>query len=603
MSADPIIYCLQRLTDYRQLERLASDVMIGAGYTNLEPIGGSGDGGRDALHENREDSRLTIFAYSARADWETKFHSDCKRIQNLKAYPNAIVFVSTREIGAQKRDALKNSTLRDFGWEVEIYDCERLRAELAGPQSNLIAQHPSIFVPPWFSRRGGEVVSQSIPNLVVIDHVPADRAAATWLYRKLSIMGYSVWCAGHAPLAGENADETVRMLIKQRAIRYLPLLSVSSIEDSALMSRCAVAASQESRAIPCWMNDLSDPVLDPVLDKLEPARFFLSWSCGLFALEAQLANGGVEKALSDESLAQAIALQAYQPEPLLIDQPEPLYANVFPVSVPDYIWAFQLENPDVKLDDAYDTSWPHYRRGDYIFAFWPPKPRLSKLKSRPYRFSWRNHPKRHHAHSLTVVKVLVKRAMFVACRRKGFDWCDDRHTFYLDEPLKTRHGFQQVDGSFSSVTFSGHRTIGSGESKSVCHFQLGPVFRVAIDENNKVSLLLRFYVRLTNPDGSLIDKAKIPSRRKRVTKNWWNRQWLQRTVAMMQYICLDGADIDGRYVIGEGRCAVKVRVKPLSWDCPVGIDMDAMRRIGDFGAEIAEAREIDNLDDPELTSG
>ena len=167
MSADPIIYRLQRLTDYRQLERLASDVMIGAGYTNLEPIGGSGDGGRDALHENREDGRLMICAYSARADWETKFHSDCKRIHELEPYPNAIVFVSTREIGSPKRDSLRISTLRNFGWEVEIYDCERLRAEPAGPQSNLDAQLPSIFVPPWFSRDGDEVVWQSIRPGVV----------------------------------------------------------------------------------------------------------------------------------------------------------------------------------------------------------------------------------------------------------------------------------------------------------------------------------------------------------------------------------------------------------------------------------------------------
>ena len=50
MSADPIIYCLERLTDYRQFERLCSDVMAGSGYPNIEPIGGTGDRGRDAIH-------------------------------------------------------------------------------------------------------------------------------------------------------------------------------------------------------------------------------------------------------------------------------------------------------------------------------------------------------------------------------------------------------------------------------------------------------------------------------------------------------------------------------------------------------------------------
>ena len=103
MSADPILYCLERLTDYRQLERLASDIMVGVGYENLEPIGGTGDGGRDALHINRVDGRITVFAYSARSDWETKLAADLERIRELDEQPDEVVFVSTREIGAQAR--------------------------------------------------------------------------------------------------------------------------------------------------------------------------------------------------------------------------------------------------------------------------------------------------------------------------------------------------------------------------------------------------------------------------------------------------------------------------------------------------------------------
>lgn len=41
MSADPIIYCLGHLTDYRQFERLCSDAMAGSGYPNINPIGGT----------------------------------------------------------------------------------------------------------------------------------------------------------------------------------------------------------------------------------------------------------------------------------------------------------------------------------------------------------------------------------------------------------------------------------------------------------------------------------------------------------------------------------------------------------------------------------
>ena len=50
MSADAIVYCLEKLTDYLQFERLATDLMAGSGFPEIEPMGGTGDGGRDALH-------------------------------------------------------------------------------------------------------------------------------------------------------------------------------------------------------------------------------------------------------------------------------------------------------------------------------------------------------------------------------------------------------------------------------------------------------------------------------------------------------------------------------------------------------------------------
>lgn len=593
MSAEPILYCLERLTDYRQFERLASDIMSGVGYVNIEPIGGSSDGGRDALHIERGGRRTTIFAYSARADWETKFKSDCRRIQELEHAPDELVFVSTRSIDGRKKDGLRSDTKNHFGWDVDFYDCERLRIELAGPQAELLAKHSAIFVPPWFQRRGGELVAQSIPNLIVIDHVAGDRAAGSWLYRKLTLMGWSTWCAGHAPLAGEDVDRTIRLLISQRAIRYLPLFSKESIKDASLMARSSVAASKDDRLIPCWLDDVSGVAQDPVTGRLAPAPFYRSWSQGLYELESQLSHGGVEKVLTEEALANKLALEAYQPEPLLINQPESLYTNLFPVRVPDIIWAFKLEDENVVLDPAYDEAWPYFRRGPWIFAFGPPKKRLPKLEWKPHKYAWRDHPQKHQADSIVVVKVLVKRALFVACRRRGFMWCNERNTFYLEEPLKKRHGFQQVDGSHSSVSFSGRRTIGSGEYKSVCHYQLGPIFRVHIDDQNAVTVMLRFYVRLTKPDGTLIETAKIPSRRKRVTKSWWNRQWLQRTIGMMQFIAGDISDIDGEVVVGERDRAVGIAVKPLSWECPIGIDMVAMSHVGDFGEEMAYARQVD----------
>ena len=93
MGADPIVYCLQQLTDYDQFERLCNDLMSAEGYKNLEPLGGRGDKGRDAIRICRTDpDDITIFAYSVREDWRRKLQQDADRIKKVGHKLNRLVF-------------------------------------------------------------------------------------------------------------------------------------------------------------------------------------------------------------------------------------------------------------------------------------------------------------------------------------------------------------------------------------------------------------------------------------------------------------------------------------------------------------------------------
>ena len=86
MAADPLVYCLEQVTDYDQFERLAHDIMALDGYRMIEPLGGSKDKGRDALHSDRNgDGKKTIFAYSVREDWRKKLREDSEKIPNAWA--------------------------------------------------------------------------------------------------------------------------------------------------------------------------------------------------------------------------------------------------------------------------------------------------------------------------------------------------------------------------------------------------------------------------------------------------------------------------------------------------------------------------------------
>ena len=593
MSADPIVYCLERLTDYLQFERLASDLMAGTDYSGIEPLGGTGDGGRDALYIHRDKGTTTIFAYSVRSDWEIKLRGDCKRIAETGHSADTVVFVSTQVINARQKDGIRAEIRERHGWSTEFCDIERIRVLLTGPLKSLVGKHPAIFVSPWFERRGGKLVTFEQRDLILIDHLPVNHAFASWLYGKLSAAGYSVWCHGLAPLAGENADASIRTLIRQRATRYLPVLSSASSSDPNLCSRIAIATDEVDRTLPCWTSDLSDQVFHAELAAIVPARFDVSWSTGLASLAQQLNSGGVAKPL-EKDIGRRIALDAYRTEPLLRPKPEHVYANVFAAEVPEAILTYELDREDFEFDASIVRQWAHVQRGKFIFAFSSAPNDLSLVTEQPHRYSWRDYPVRYGVKSEDLIKMLVKRSLFVACYEAGFQWCDEHHTFYLDEEERQRHGYQHVDRVYTHVSFTGERTWSSGERAAKFRYQLGPVFRVTFDDEGLVWVTVRFYVRLTDYGGLPINKKNIPSRRKRVTKSWWNRQWLQRTVGMMQFIAGKGSDIEGRIIIGCGSQAVSIKVAPLSWECPISIDVEALDRVGNFQLELASAREIND---------
>lgn len=597
MSADPFLYCLQHLTDYRQFERLASDLMAGSHYPDIEPIGGTGDGGRDALHLSKATGSVTVFAYSVRSDWDTKLRQDCHRISELDESPDRIVFVTTQAIGAPQKDAMRAEVDKNYGWPIEYYDIERIRVMLVGPLKSLVGEHPAIFCSPWFERRGGVLVNQEQHDLIVIDHVPADHALATWLFRKLSASGYDTWCYGAAPLAGENADQSVRTLIQQRAARYLPILSAASLDDPTIRGRWAVSLITEGRTLPCQATTIDSSLLDAQMSQLQRIAFNDGWAGGLGLLLKKLALAGIAQPL-EPTVGRQIALNAYMTEPLLREEPEAVYANVFKANVPATILLHELDHPKASLDPTLRRRWAFARRGKLLFSFAPPPDDVSLSRPNPSAYAWRRNSERFGISSEDLVKELLRKSLLVACHQCGFEWCELRYSFFLDEPPRTRHGYQHVDGQFTNVSFCGERSWGIGERKHKFRYQLGPTFRITVDESGDIWVTMRFYVRVTDDAGTPLDKKLIPSRRKRVTKNWWNRQWLQRTVGVMQFIAGTGSDIKAKIVVGEGKQRITVDVAPLMWECPVSIDVEALDRVGDFQEEMSAVRTIDDPEEP-----
>lgn len=141
MASKTTKYDLLELTDYFGFESLCHDLMSRVGYKEIQPLGGVGDMGRDAIHVDSSTSTNTIFAYSVREDWETKLDSDLKKANFHKHKCDKFVFVSTSAISAKKNDEKKFFVKQEYGWELEIFDLERIATLIDNHHQDLITRH------------------------------------------------------------------------------------------------------------------------------------------------------------------------------------------------------------------------------------------------------------------------------------------------------------------------------------------------------------------------------------------------------------------------------------------------------------------------------
>lgn len=145
MAVDPITICLERLTDFRQFERLCCALLSDAGYPWIDPMGGTGDDGRDAISRDSD----TVFAFTVRKDWFPKLKSDSSRLAETQTGVKTLVYACTSYLSAAEKDKAFEYIRATYGWDLSLFDLERLRALLVH-RTHLIAHHPSIFDPRYF---------------------------------------------------------------------------------------------------------------------------------------------------------------------------------------------------------------------------------------------------------------------------------------------------------------------------------------------------------------------------------------------------------------------------------------------------------------------
>ncbi len=547
MAASETVYCLEKVTDYLEFERLCNDLMTRLGYSDIEPLGGYHDKGRDALHVSLQES-ITIFAYSVRKDWRVKLSEDAAEIQRHGHQCHRLVFVSTSVISAGHRDEIVATIRNEYGWEVEVYGVERLRVLLDNEFSDLKNQYPQIFPPSFLRLPTDGIPTQRRHLMILYDKV--DEPLALWLTRKLTILGYRIWCAGAPNLSEKTFPTDIDSAMQSEVSGVVALFSDASLQNPNFVRQHLLAGSMPSVdkpefVIPLRVNDFDERLLDANTRNLMTIEFTTRWSEGLKHLVSRLENMNIPR---DQGHGAADAIRSLLAERKLNATPETLYSNCYEVEqIPrNLLRIIFASDVTVSSSNALQHKWAHRRlTGRKFLSFvLPPGHLLANHNiSGVELVDWKAKKAVDRVNTSHVVSELIRKSLAVKCGELGLHYCETYRLHYF--PYEFFSGsnvlkYRSQSGRKTWLFTAGERKRKRSASDRHYRYHLAPDFYVRADLFSAFVVVLNVRIRFSLQNGKPLDPKTAFTYRKQLGKNWWNAQWFGRTSAIAEFMGNDG---------------------------------------------------------------
>jgi len=385
-----------------------------------------------------------------------------------------------------------------------------------------------------------------------ISYATEDIATAEWLTYKLTTLGYRVWCDRIKLLGGESYPEDIDDAIKNRTFRFLALLSRASLNKPNPRKERTIAHNiarerQVNFIIPLNLS-LKPAELDWMTSDLTYIDFSRNWGQGLLDLVKALQKAGApcdcahgRDIVSDSIIAQDIIMQ----------EPELIYSNFLAVKkIPAAISLVKLARGlDIQQHQTLRSLWPCRRIDDSRFLSFSMPPRDFPHDVQD-AYLWKNKDEIGGINARDVVAELLKKSLECYCLSKGLVRSIDRRWLYFPFDLKKNHriSFTDVYGKNNSIQVCGERKFFRPGKSSMYRYYLAPTFAILRDmlaEDFVVRLNLR--IRITDATGNDLPPASSQARRKHVSRDWWNYEWVSRYLAVSSFLSND----EGEIVVGE----------------------------------------------------
>lgn len=368
-------------------------------------------------------------------------------------------------------------------------------------------------------------------NRVFISYAWEDAAVTEWVARKLMCFGYAIWIDKLFLKGGCTWPDDIDDAIKNKSFCMVHLLSRTSLnkENPSKERQLGLSLSKTRKGflIPLNVDGIAPTDLPWQLSDIQYIPF-QEWDSGFAKLIEALESRGCPRGSVDEGVAQA--LRTYFPVDAVVDAPEKLYSNIFPVeSVPSTLHVFKSDFR-VERDIIDASNWPAYSLSASTFvAFVDPAPLLMKYNIRLVETFSVTQETINDVPVHNIVKSLLLRTFYAKAHSIGFKEDDKRNLIFPSSYEDGRYfKFLTFAGAEVKIGPHGYKTIGGQRINYSLSFKPTILFF-----DNRHHVVMSLHITSSYANGELVEPSRRIAIRKAIVKQWWNKQWYVRCAGIM----------------------------------------------------------------------
>jgi hypothetical protein len=344
-------------------------------------------------------------------------------------------------------------------------------------------------------------------------------------------------------LGGEPWPQDIDVAIKERSFRMLAILSANSIKKPNPSKERALALQiSKDDNIPDFLIPLkADGVkLDWLMTDLSYLPFNRGWADGWRQLLKKLASINTPQTIPAGSTLAAQTFDAGAG--LLTNAPEEIVTNALLIkSIPEALTFFEFTREASKDEDKrMQYNWGCYRVPNGYLAFGPPPTEFQEMVRRTKTaFTWRDTREYEGIDVANMVRHIIEQTLetrlkYSKCHAHPKNhrlfylrasWSPDAKIHYIGRAAKKT--YKRIEGRA--------RIWKQGVPKEVKHFFGFELKRWRLNDET-VAFQIRPTLVFAEPNGQLILDARVGSLRRRLTKMWYNAEWVNRLLAATHVI-------------------------------------------------------------------